>query len=152
MGRKRKQIKCDRDCLHCLYPEYPPSCSELPMTKWEADAMKIAHSDLFESRTPEQEREHKRLLDFEKRAKRQYAEEQACITQAREARGWRQHQLAAIIGVSKSVISDWERGVKRCKWEALYSVFPELEKKRKAATRGRNLQLAANQKNHVHYT
>ena len=114
--------------------------------------MKIAHSDLFESRTPEQEREHRRLLEFEKRAIRRYAEEQACIMQARKARGWRQYHLAAILGVSKSVISDWERGVKRCKWEALYSVFPELEKKRKAAIRGHNLRLAANQKNHVHYT
>lgn len=52
------------------------------------------------------------------------------LRSVRIANGLTQGKIAARIGVSRAVISEWERGRSVAKWDKLCAVLPELEEYR----------------------
>ena len=56
-------------------------------------------------------------------------EVQACIREAREARGLTQKELADMIGVHQSTLCCWENGIAAANWRRLARFLPELAAK-----------------------
>ena len=54
------------------------------------------------------------------------AEYQKAIAKARKARKWTQKELAQRLGVSRSLVAQWENGMAPANWELLFGVLPEL--------------------------
>lgn len=59
-------------------------------------------------------------------ATRRKAERQKAIANARKARKWSQKELAHRIGVSRSLVAQWEIGMATANWELIFSALPEL--------------------------
>jgi ribosome-binding protein aMBF1 (putative translation factor) len=124
------KVNCDRDCLKCLYPEMPKRCERLPVTQWEWDVLHMAHSESIQELTKEQKRSKRKRYDAKRWQFRKYAEEQACIAQARKSRGLSQKALSRAVGCAQSTLCAWELGRFVADWDKLCAVLPELEKYR----------------------
>lgn len=118
------KIKCDENCFECPYPDVPAKCLARPIEPWESELIMIAHgkgsdrSDYF------------RNYMKTRQAEKWYFEEQACISEVRKARGMKQKELAAAVGVKPSTLCNWEKGVAHANWDKLCAVLPELEEHR----------------------
>ena len=71
-----------------------------------------------------------RNYDKKRRAAKWHLEEQACISEVRKARGMKQKELAAAVGVKPNTLCCWEKGVTHANWDKLCAVLPELEEYR----------------------
>lgn len=56
-----------------------------------------------------------------------YAEKQRVIRDARQARGWRQKDLALRLGVTQACVRYYECGAVKAPWDKLITVMPELK-------------------------
>lgn len=118
MSKPKPYETCDRDCLHCTYPEFPHGCATLPQTQWERQVLIDAHRDSYMGPREGRLQKYK------------YRKEQACIGVVRKAHGMTQRRLAAALGISKSSISHWECGMDAANWDLLCTALPELEQYR----------------------
>lgn len=109
-------MKCDEKCLSCGRP----SCVWDDRPDDDTTLNDIARAFISKYQRDHHERNIAR-----------YREKQRAIKEARKARGWRQEDLARLIGVSRSALSEWETGRERADWERLYAVLPELKEETK---------------------
>ena len=117
-------IKCDGNCYECPYPDVPAKCLARPIEPWEAEFMMIAHGKGSDRS------DYYRDYDKKRRAAKWHLEEQACISEVRKARGMKQKELAAAVGVKPNTLCCWENGVNLANWDKLCAVLPELEEYR----------------------
>ena len=99
-------LTCERD--RCVFDELPDDDAAL-------DLIGKAYSSKYQR-------------DHHERNVARYAERQKAIARARKARGLSQAALAALIGISRSALSEWETGKERADWPRLLAVLPELKK------------------------
>ena len=55
------------------------------------------------------------------------AEYQKAIADARKARKWTQKELAQRLGISRSLVAQWEVGIAPANWELIFDALPELK-------------------------
>lgn len=55
------------------------------------------------------------------------AEYQKAIADARKARKWTQKELAQRLGISRSLVAQWEVGIVPANWELIFDALPELK-------------------------
>lgn len=60
-----------------------------------------------------------------------YAKKQRVIRDARQARGWRQRDLAERLGVTQVSVRYYESGAVKAPWDKLIAVMPELKELRR---------------------
>ena len=130
---------CDKDCLHCKYPD----CINDTMD--HQDYIEAARRDKALFATPQSKKvaaQQKAYYEANREKhcgavqrcyennRRKLERVQRVITIARELRGMKQVELARRIFVAQPVLSNYEAGKLPAPWDALDQVMPELKEMR----------------------
>ena len=112
---------CNKDCLHCPYPD----CINDELDYEDYKAAAELEREIILPRTAKQ----RKVATYQKayyEANREKVAAQQKIRDRRLAEGYTQRDLARLIGVTQPTVARWETCVVPADWDKLRSIFPDL--------------------------
>ena len=127
---------CNKDCLHCPYPD----CINDELDYGDYKAAAELEREIILPRTAKQrkvatyqkayyEANRERVATQQKayyEANREKVAAQQKIRDRRLAEGYTQRDLARLIGVTQPTVARWETCVVPADWDKLRSIFPDI--------------------------